>query len=85
MKSSERWSRSYPRITDPRERGAWLHFQDDLPKEVVVFDALGQRVAASTALASTMHYLDMRDTPKGMYWVRVSCGMHLKVKRLLIQ
>jgi len=69
---------------NPTRDGAWLHFGDDAPKHIAVFDALGRMVFEARGVSSLMQYLDMSDAAKGLFWVRVSDGVNVKTRKLLI-
>jgi hypothetical protein len=69
---------------NPARDGAWLRFDDEVPKDIEVFDALGRRVVQEGRVTEMMFRLNLALAAKGLYWVRVSDGMRTGAKPLLI-
>jgi hypothetical protein len=69
---------------NPTRDGAWLRFDDDAPKDIEVFDALGRRLTQRLSVTDQTHFLDLKEIAKGMVWVRVRTEGNSKAKKLLI-
>jgi len=70
---------------NPARDGAWLRFEDDTPKDIAVFDAMGRSMARAESITEMTFHLNLSEAAKGLYWVRVSEGIHTKTRRILIQ
>ena len=62
----------------------FLHFTDDRPKSINVFDVAGRQVITQAKVTATTHNLVTGTLAMGSYWVQVSNGEHRKVKKLII-
>lgn len=69
---------------NPTRDGAWLRFDDDAPKDIVIFDALGRTIVSLRNVSDATHYLDMTDAAKGLFWVQVTSGASIRTRKLLI-
>lgn len=74
-------TRGHEGTADRRSAGAG----DDAPKDIAVFDAIGRRMAQAGSVTETLFHLNLSEAAKGLYWVRVSDGIHAKARRLLVQ
>ncbi|MBL7963161.1 MAG: T9SS type A sorting domain-containing protein [Flavobacteriales bacterium] len=70
---------------NPAQDGAWLQFEDDAPKDAAVFDAMGRELFHAGSVSELLYNVDLSAVAKGLFWVRVSNGKHVKARRLIIQ
>jgi hypothetical protein len=62
-----------------------LYFHDDSPKEIILWDLVGKRVAQASHVTSPNYQLPVDQLAPGAYWVKVNNGQFSKVKQLIIQ
>ncbi|MCW5899284.1 MAG: T9SS type A sorting domain-containing protein [Flavobacteriales bacterium] len=74
----------YTLYPNPARDALFLRFPDDAPKDIAVLDMAGRRVTSQANITGTNHFLPLGQLAKGAYWVRVTDGVHIKVKKLII-
>jgi len=74
----------YTLYPNPARDALFLRFVDDAPKNIAVLDVAGRLVASQTNITAGTHYMPLGLLAKGAYWVCVTDGENMKVKKLII-
>ncbi|HPF90234.1 MAG TPA: T9SS type A sorting domain-containing protein [Flavobacteriales bacterium] len=69
---------------NPTRDGFYLAMQDEVPKEIALFDLAGRRITQVVNVTDLIHYFSVEHLAMGTYWVRVSNGTDQKVKKLMV-
>ncbi|MEZ4757334.1 MAG: T9SS type A sorting domain-containing protein [Flavobacteriales bacterium] len=70
---------------NPAREEAWLHFENDNPKDIQVVDAMGRLLRTYNSVTSIDLHLDLHHVASGLVSIRVNEGTHVGHKKLLIQ
>lgn len=73
--------RLYP---NPAREELFLRFTDDTSKDITVFDVAGRLVASRMNITATTYHLSLGSLSQGIYWLRISDGVNLRTKKLII-
>jgi hypothetical protein len=74
----------YTMYPNPAREGFFFGFSDEVPKDIVIGDLAGRQLLALRNINSKVQYIPLGQLAKGVYWVRVSDGVHMKAKKLII-
>lgn len=70
---------------NPAHAEAWLHFDNDKPKDIQVLDATGRLLYITRSITAFSVVIDLRKLARGLVTVRVSEDNKVGYKKLLIQ
>ncbi|MBK9149332.1 MAG: T9SS type A sorting domain-containing protein [Flavobacteriales bacterium] len=69
---------------NPSRQDVFLRFHREEPKDIILLDMAGRRIATHTSITSSMLRLTISELAKGPYFIRVTCGDQSKTKKLII-
>lgn len=69
---------------NPTRDEFFIRLPDDAPKEIALYDPSGRRLNTWGSVTAMLHRLSVEGLSKGIYWIRVSDGVHSRTKKLLV-
>ncbi|MBL0128238.1 MAG: T9SS type A sorting domain-containing protein [Flavobacteriales bacterium] len=69
---------------NPTRNELFVRLQDDLPKDITIFDLSGRQVGYWGSVTGTLQHLSVKELAMGAYWIQVSDGVHSKIRKLLV-
>ena len=70
---------------NPAQDAVSLGFTDASPKEVMLFDLAGRAILTQENVTALVTWVSLDRLARGIYWVRVQNGIHVKTKKLIIR